>query len=43
MKNTATFCALTTLFAIDVLAVRLGETQIVKIIPDQYDALMGLD
>ena len=35
--KTFTSCILAALFAANIQAVRLGETQIVKIIPDEYD------
>ena len=43
MKTSATLFALAILLTNDAEAVKLGETQIVKIIPDEYDAIMGLE
>ena len=43
MKTSATLCALAILLTTDAEAIKLGETQIVKIIPDEYDGIMGLD
>ena len=43
MKTSVKLFALAILLKTDVEAVKLGETQIVKIIPDEYDAMMGLD
>ena len=43
MKTSATLYALAILLITDGEAVKLGETQIVKIIPDEYDGIMGLD